>query len=262
MPNRIIRDWTDSERIDALSFQAEIMLLRLMMKADDLGAYHANPKLINSFCFPLKNIRETDISRWLQELVSAGLIALYDADNKRYLHIINFGQRMRTVKPKFPQIPENELSKYMSATCQQMVNISPPEDETEYEDEIEVEAKVHPYFLKSHVPHKIPDAEIEKEKSSAKKEKVSMPFESDEFKAAWDLWKAYRKKKDKFQYFDHISEQKALTELFNLSKMTEQTALAIIRQSIDKGWKGFFELKTNSNEKKGNTGNLQQARRR
>jgi len=141
MPNRIIRDWTDSERVDGISFQAEILLLRLMMKADDLGAYHANPKLINSFCFPLKNIRETDISRWLQELVSAGLIALYTADNKRYLHIINFGQRMRTVKSKHPQIPVNELNEFMSATCQQPADIPPPEEEVETETETEDETE-------------------------------------------------------------------------------------------------------------------------
>lgn len=137
MPNRVIRDWTDSERVDILSFQAEVLLLRLMMKADDYGSYHANPKLINSFCFPLKNIRETDISRWLQELVSAGLIALYTAENKPFLQIINFGQRLRQMKPKFPQIPENELNKIMSANGQQLADSCPPETETESETETE-----------------------------------------------------------------------------------------------------------------------------
>jgi len=151
MPNRIIRDWTDSERIDTISFQAEVLLLRLMMKADDLGAYHANPKLINSFCFPLKNIRETDISRWLQELVSSGLIALYDADNKSFLHIINFGQRLRTVKPKYPQIPENDLIKLMTATCQQIDDRLPPEVEVETEVEDEGKTKVKPYRSFSHL---------------------------------------------------------------------------------------------------------------
>ena len=139
MPNRIIRDWTDSERINNLSFQAETLFVRLMMKADDLGTYHANPKLIKAFCFPLKNIRESDITRWLQELTSAGIIALYNADNKPYLHIINFGQRLRQVNPKFPQMPKNELDKFMSATCQQYVS-SPPL-EVEVEEEVEEEKK-------------------------------------------------------------------------------------------------------------------------
>ena len=94
--------------------------------------------------------------------------------------------------------------------------------------------------------------EIEQRKKVAQKKEIEYPFPTKEFKAGWDLWKAYRKKKDKFQYFDEESEKKALSELFNLSKMNESTALAIIRQSIDKGWKGFFELKNTTN---GNTNN-------
>ena len=89
--------------------------------------------------------------------------------------------------------------------------------------------------------------EIEQRKKVAQKKEIEYPFPTKEFKAGWDLWKAYRKKKDKFQYFDEESEQKALTELFNLSKQNQATSLAIIRQSIDKGWKGFFELKNTTN---------------
>lgn len=101
----------------------------------------------------------------------------------------------------------------------------------------------------------------EERKKVAPKKEINLPFPTPEFKASWDLWKAYRKKKDKFQYFDEESEQKALTELFNLSKQNQATALAIIRQSIDKGWKGFFELKTTFTN--GSTqSTLSQARRR
>ena len=110
------------------------------------------------------------------------------------------------------------------------------------------------------------DPEIEQRKKVAQKKEIEYPFPTKEFKAGWDLWKAYRKKKDKFQYFDEESEKKALSELFNLSKMNESTALAIIRQSIDKGWKGFFELKnkTNGNNEPNSNGtpNLAFARRR
>lgn len=106
---------------------------------------------------------------------------------------------------------------------------------------------------------KIPD-EPERKKVAQKKE-IIYPFPSKDFKAQWDLWKVYKKKQHKFQYFDEESEQKALTELFNLSKENQQTALAIIRQSIDKGWKGFFELKNTTNGiTTGNT--LSKAKRR
>lgn len=148
MPNRVLRDWTASEKIDKISFQAEALFTRLMMKADDYGSYHANPKLIKAFCFPLKNLRETEISRWLQELESAGIIALYDAENKPYLHIIDFGQRLRTMSSKFPQIHINQLNNKIADECQQYADNSPPETEveTEVEDEGEGEKKTTTNF--------------------------------------------------------------------------------------------------------------------
>lgn len=83
----------------------------------------------------------------------------------------------------------------------------------------------------------------EKEKSSEKKEKeLIYPFSSEEFKTQWQLWKVYRKKKDRFQYIDSSSEQRAMNELKSISS-NEQEAISVILQSIDKGWKGFFPLK-------------------
>lgn len=53
----------------------------------------------------------------------------------------------------------------------------------------------------------------------------------------------YRKKNHKFQYLDINSEQRAVNELKKLSEGNEKTAIAMITQSIDKGWKGFFPIK-------------------
>lgn len=145
MPNRILRDWTYSDLIDKVSFQAEVLFTRLIMKADDYGSYYAKPKLINGSCFPLKDIRESDISRWLQELASAGLIVFYRAENKDFLHIVNFNQRLRSMKKCFPQIPENVLNKHLRASCQQvdreLTASCQPEEEVETEEETEIEGE-------------------------------------------------------------------------------------------------------------------------
>lgn len=90
--------------------------------------------------------------------------------------------------------------------------------------------------------------EQKKEKSCAKKEKAEMPFPSKEFDAQWTLWKMYRKKNHKFQFVNIASEQRELSKLKNESGNDEKTAIAMITQSIDKGWKGFFPLK-NKTEK-------------
>lgn len=126
MPNRILRDFTDSEAVNSVSRNAETLFVRLIMKADDYGNYTANPKLIRSQCYPLlvDSIREADISRWIAECVKAGLIALYRAENKELLHIASFGQRLRDSRPKFPAFSQD-----LAATRRDF----PPESETETE---------------------------------------------------------------------------------------------------------------------------------
>lgn len=109
MPNRILRDWTDSEAMNSLSFQAESLFTRLIMKADDFGCFHANPKLIKGALFPLRDIKDSDISKWLDECHKAGLIAFYSESSKTYLFIKNFGQRLRTMKKRFPQPNDSNL---------------------------------------------------------------------------------------------------------------------------------------------------------
>lgn len=122
MPNRILRDWTDSEQVDNLSVNAERFFTRLIMKVDDYGRFSANVKLLNSILYPLKtNIRETDISLWLAECEKNGLISLYNVSSKDYLEIVNFKQTLRIRHEKHPGKPENidilGHDTHMHSTC-------------------------------------------------------------------------------------------------------------------------------------------------
>lgn len=105
MANRILRDYTDSDKINVLSFQAECLFIRLMMKADDYGAFHANPKLVNALCYPLKNYEDSEVSAWISELSKNDVIELYKEGKKKFLRIKNFGQRLRQMNRKFPPAP-------------------------------------------------------------------------------------------------------------------------------------------------------------
>lgn len=109
MPNRILRDWTDSEAVNLLDWQAEVLFIRLVMKADDHGRFSANPKLLRSLCFPLRDgIRETDIARCLDDIQKAGLIRLYTAADKPLLQIEKFGQRVRSESKYDGPLPSND----------------------------------------------------------------------------------------------------------------------------------------------------------
>lgn len=111
MPNRILRDWTDSYRIDQLSPQAEIFFTRLIMKVDDFGRFYADPRRLRSACYPLKDsIRDSDITRWLAECEKAGLIVCYETTGCRYLCILRFNQRLRVKHERFPRPPDGHMS--------------------------------------------------------------------------------------------------------------------------------------------------------
>lgn len=103
MPNRILRDWTDSFMIDALSPKAEVFFTRLIMKVDDYGRFYADVRLLHANLFPLKaDYRNADIAAWLNECKAARLIAVYTVASKEYLQITNFKQQLRQKNERFP----------------------------------------------------------------------------------------------------------------------------------------------------------------
>ncbi|MGV3695528.1 hypothetical protein [Flavobacterium sp.] len=97
-----------------------------------------------------------------------------------------------------------------------------------------------------------------KAKSELKKIEIVFPFFTENFKAQWQLWKAYKSKEHNFKYKSELSEQASLNELSNLSGGNETIAIAIMNQSMTKGWKGFFALK-NNNQNGNRNNNSQQS---
>lgn len=134
MPIRMLRDWTNSDKMRVLSVHAERFFTRLIMKADDYGCFYADSTRLKANLFPLllDTVREADISRWMAECQKAGLIVIYESEGKRYLQIIDFKQRLDKAKRKFPLPSSNDSA--------EIVNDFPSETENEEETEIK-EAK-------------------------------------------------------------------------------------------------------------------------
>lgn len=143
MANRILRDWTTSEKIDNLSFEAEVLFTRLIMKADDHGCFHANPKLLKAAIFPLKDVSVGMVSLYLKELIQNDIVLVYISEGREYLQILNFGQRLRTMKSKFPLPVSN--SRTIDSNERPETKRSRNEVETETESEV---AKNFEWFLK------------------------------------------------------------------------------------------------------------------
>lgn len=135
MPNRMLRDWTDSDKMNAISVHAERFFTRLIMKVDDYGCFYADTRLLKANLFPLllDVVREADITRWMAECRKAGLIVLYEASGKKYLQILDFKQRLDRAKAKHP-LPPKDIGLCQSVNdCREVVNDSPPEIEVEVE---------------------------------------------------------------------------------------------------------------------------------
>lgn len=113
MPSRIIRDYTDSLKFDGISADTERLFIRLIMKVDDYGRYHADPRLIRGGCFPLfSSLRDTDIAAWLTDLGHRQLVLIYEAGGRKYVSIANFRQRLKRSVPKFPP-PDGKPSDWL-----------------------------------------------------------------------------------------------------------------------------------------------------
>lgn len=131
--NRLLKDWRNSDKVNILSVHAERFFIRLIMTTDDYGCFYGDARLLRVNLFPLliDSIREADILRWMAECQKAGLIVIYEIEKKKYIHILNFGQRLRQKTLKFPLPVDYQEEKTMSAECQHHAVMSPLELEVE-----------------------------------------------------------------------------------------------------------------------------------
>lgn len=158
MPNRILRDWTDSITIDNLSWQEEVLFTRLIMKADDFGNFYRDGSLVKSLLFPRKDgLRASDINRWLKNLEAADLIRCYPAKGDTFLHIRNFGQRLDRTNRKFPEEPASINDDNHSPRIAADGSESPPETKR---NETEEETETRKGSRKKHTLHFFYDSEI------------------------------------------------------------------------------------------------------
>lgn len=116
MPNRIIPEsWILDERFETAEITArgsETFFRRLQSVIDDYGRYSANLTALKSAVFPLrKNVRDSDIARWLDALSLAGLLVVRDSSRGRYVEVADGVLYEKVTKdapkrPKFGPLPE------------------------------------------------------------------------------------------------------------------------------------------------------------
>ena len=136
MPNRMLRDWTDSLKFEAMPAETERLFVRLIMKADDYGRLHADARLVRAACYPLEDCTTAKVKDGLADLAKRGLIYTYAVEDRPYLAIVNYGQRLKQSRPKFPQPDGEDVEwKPTSGNFRELPARSRSESEREVEDE-------------------------------------------------------------------------------------------------------------------------------
>lgn len=118
MPNRIIKESIcTSETLEQLEPEEEVFFYRLIVNCDDFGIMDARPAILRAKCYPLKldKVKEKDIEKWLQSLIKAGLIILYEVDGKQYLKMASWEkhQQIRARRSKYP-LPDSEEAQLLT----------------------------------------------------------------------------------------------------------------------------------------------------
>ena len=117
---------------------AEILFYHLMVKVDDFGVYFGNEQIIKNTCFPLKSseIKLKQVESWLNELVKAGLLFAYVAeDDKKYIQFTKWAkhQQIRAKKSKYPLFDStcNQLLADDDNSCRNPIQSNPDEIQSE-----------------------------------------------------------------------------------------------------------------------------------
>ncbi len=213
-----------NEQLADLPMSARLLFIGLWTLADKEGRLEDRPKRIKVELFPYDNL---DCDKELSRLQSAGFIERYEVGELKVIQIINFTTHQRITgkesesDSKFPAITEGEKQ---SGNIGETLGEHPGEQEGKGKEGKGKEGK-------GNAPPVV---------------EIIYPFD-DDFKTHWEHWKLYKRVEHKFQYKSPQSEQASLADLVRKSGGQKSTAIAVINQSVANGWKGFFELKNQSN---------------
>ena len=95
-----------NEALSNISSEACLLAIGLLNHCDDEGYFNANPKLVESDVFPLRNLSNTT-TVLLRELSDIGFINVFSgSDGKIYGHIVNFSKHQVINKKNASKIKE------------------------------------------------------------------------------------------------------------------------------------------------------------
>ncbi len=125
-----------SEQVVECSPNARLLFVGLWCFCDDGGVHPASAKRAKMEVFPADDFSEADVCAMVDELISAGLLAKFEADGKTFWNVTGW-HHQRIDKPtyKFPSPPTGQnsdnvprgLAEHSTNGCRTVGDRSPPE---------------------------------------------------------------------------------------------------------------------------------------
>lgn len=211
MPNRMLKEsMRYSEKINALTDFQFRLWTSLLTYVDDYGRGDARTPVIKGACFPLRErVTNKDIDAALAGLAGVDCVRLYEVDGKPYLYFPNWDehQTVRNKRSKFPEPPAHLNAN--ENNCNHLnANVS--------------------VIQTNKNPKPNPN------KGADRADKSPFEIAMDDFAKA--------RKAMKKPLTDKAREL-TITELEKLAPGDEAMQIAILNQSIQRGWQGVFPLK-------------------
>jgi hypothetical protein len=101
--------WQDEE-VGKVSRDARLLFVGLITFADDEGRFRSLPSQVLGHAYPYDTDAPKRLARWMQELVDAGLVRIYEQSGVQYGFIPNFKKHQRISRPKQSLIPAPSLN--------------------------------------------------------------------------------------------------------------------------------------------------------
>ena len=216
MPNRVIKESIrTSKKVNALSDFEFRLWIYLITYADDFGRGSADPELLKGLVFPRrKGITESQIQKTLDGLANNGMVTLYTVEDEPYFYFPNWDkhQRVQTKKSRFPN-PEEADSPSSTVT-----HGEPPLEYNTIQSNTNTNTNPNPNT----------------KKGADRADRSALDIALDDFAKA--------RKAMKKPLTDKAREL-TIKELEKLAPGNEAMQIAIINQSIQRGWQGVFALK-------------------
>lgn len=225
----------DDVKLSKVSRDARLLFIGMWTYADDLGVIIGEHTWLKSKVFPYDEITLDEFQKWLYELLKFKFIRLVMYNDEQFFHITNFSRHQKINKPNNDEvcIPKQFLDQYF-------INHGTITEQSR-NDSGRVQGGKGEESNSKGEERSDADSDFEK-----KIKTVILPFNGS-FEKIWIEWKDYRHSQHDFKYKSAGSEQAALHELVSIAYGKEETAISIIKQSMAKGWKGFFPLKNSDN---------------